>query len=140
MVLEFQYNHISHGGVFHVAIIKDQFKNNKCVLKSLKTFTDIWVQKWATSKTRWTYFPVQNRINDIIYKGIKCQYQNFGAKATTGHTVTQSYLYKFKILWKNCKLMEETLIFSWNAQNPISSGKNWSPNSTVKTLTQNYGP
>ena len=55
------------------------------------TFTETWVQQWATSNT------VLNRINDItIYKGIKHQHQTFGAKLRIGHIITESYLYKLE--------------------------------------------
>jgi len=51
----------------------------------------------ATLNTGRTYFAIQNRIDDIICKGLEHEYQTFVAKARSGHIVTESYLHKIKV-------------------------------------------
>ena len=82
-------------------------------------FTETWVQKLETSNTERIFFAIKNIINDItVCKGLKCQYQTFGAKARVRHIVQYHICINSK--YSNIPINKRNIK---NAQKPISSKK-----------------
>lgn len=78
-----------------------------------KKITEDWKNKIPNSTVGKSWQQNIKHANISVYKNIPTAMQTFGARATLGHIVTQSYLYKFKLspspLCTLCQRQEETL-------------------------------